>query len=1319
MSVDMVELSVTAAEPVPPGGILQQNRVFLDFFWDLAKPDQEVRLKAVENLVQYLKTNSKADELEYTFKRLVDGLAHTRESARPGFSLALGQVLNAFEDVSLQSILNRVKEKHNMQTAKKKLLRNALFGNLFGVLALHQSGRLPKEPQVVLACVQLLQSLTKHKQHLRDLPVKTMTDILNEIPEEVFEEVLLNALQTDLASAFSTPEQLQLLLVALQRFPQTLKPKKLKKLLGSSTIINTENIPKLTEVLKMAAIAVKKERVLPPVAMDLLKLSLKEDSFQLFWKNAIIHGMMKEPPGPTHYLSFRLLGSALPLLSVTQLKEVLSGELMMHYGEHVVSAQKPDRFKLAPEMDVYVSDFLQGCSDPEKQLAVMVAFSSLTNQGYPVVPSVWRVVQHLQPEAVQKYVEWLKKMFLQPELDTLLDFSTRRQRNMQEGREPKENSVFRLRKWIVARLSSIVDNHQVKRQEDLIMDVARFVFFHAFFTAKKPSADIPETGGKLSIPVDDQTRLVLVNSFFGLLLSMHHLPVAEESTDGAAANQKRALGVTADGTMWIYHLVQYAQVLLSQPKHAQRSQPFTLEQKQAWDSMLESVSNLKKKAVKGPTVENTAFQQLFLLVGMHLFKAPDELLDIMKDLQSCVDRAQEKKDKKKKKKKKATAQEEEEPEWVEVMVDILLSLLSQPSRHIRQVCKTVFSSICPHVTAAALTAILDVLAPDDDEEEDSALVVTDDNKSQNAANDEDDEEEPMEEDESDASEEEDENEEDEDEEDEEEEEEENEDDEAMEEEEEELEGEVDQNFRLELMKVLQGQNALATEEDGSSDEDMDDEAMMKLDEGLAALFSEQKKKNQAKTDERAKMQKEKTLVRDFKIKVLDLVEVFVARQAGSPLVLGLVEPLLTIIDKGMSSDSNQQEQDFLRRAADIFRNQLCRSKVYCKTVGDRQGELHDLLDKLVTKAQKMTDSAVGLYYFSASLYVVKVLRGAPPAETREGQEAARAAVSDLKFTGSMDVDRVSTIFREALSSFLSKRKSPLSAQMFLDLFNRFPVLCVNLLDLLIEHVTSGVRVHQQGQACVLLLRAMQNRDLQQLLSGDPWTELCSKVTGQLTTSFQSVSDTENKVVKDKVLKALELCQFLVKHIHQQKLSVDLEALNTALQTLTSTLTFKKTGKLEDTYWAAMKHFGVMKPKVEKTKPDKSAEEQQQQQQQQQASLKKKKKGFLPETKKRVKRNKPVLEPAGDKLTSTDKPGADKGQSKKKHDKKTKQKRPADGAADSQSSSAKKSKTQSDGKAAKKNKTPPENKPAPKSQAQSDNKPGKKKKKKPKQTTGGM
>lgn len=97
--------------------------------------------------------------------------------------------------------------------------------------------------------------------------------------------------------------------------------------------------------------------------------------------------------------------------------------------------QLPERFKLAPEMETYVSNFLQSCEDSDKQLAVMVAFSSLTNQGYPVVPSVWRVVQFLQPAALQKYVEWLKSMFIEPQLGQLLNFSTRKQKENQERQD--------------------------------------------------------------------------------------------------------------------------------------------------------------------------------------------------------------------------------------------------------------------------------------------------------------------------------------------------------------------------------------------------------------------------------------------------------------------------------------------------------------------------------------------------------------------------------------------------------------------------------------------------------------------------------------------------------------------------------------------------------------------------------------------------------------------------------------------------------------------------------------------------------------------
>lgn len=62
MSIEMVEMSTKTVGPLRSAGILQQNRVFLDFFWDLAKPEQEVRLKAIEDLIQYLKTNNKVSQ---------------------------------------------------------------------------------------------------------------------------------------------------------------------------------------------------------------------------------------------------------------------------------------------------------------------------------------------------------------------------------------------------------------------------------------------------------------------------------------------------------------------------------------------------------------------------------------------------------------------------------------------------------------------------------------------------------------------------------------------------------------------------------------------------------------------------------------------------------------------------------------------------------------------------------------------------------------------------------------------------------------------------------------------------------------------------------------------------------------------------------------------------------------------------------------------------------------------------------------------------------------------------------------------------------
>lgn len=53
--------------------------------------------------------------------------------------------------------------------------------------------------------------------------------------------------------------------------------------------------------------------------------------------------------------------------------------------------------------------------------------------------------------------------------------------------------------------------------------------------------------------------------------------------------------------------------------------------------------------------------------------------------------------------------------------------------------------------------------------------------------------------------------------------------------------------------------------------------------------------------------------------VLDLIEVLVTKQPEHPLVLELLEPLLSIIQHNMrSKGSSKQEQDLLHKTARIF-----------------------------------------------------------------------------------------------------------------------------------------------------------------------------------------------------------------------------------------------------------------------------------------------------------------------------------------------------------------------------------------------------------------
>nr|XP_035155421.1 myb-binding protein 1A isoform X12 [Callithrix jacchus] len=1137
-----------SARPADRHGLLKHSREFLDFFWDIVKPEQETRLAATEKLLEYLRARPKGSEMKYALKRLITGLGVGRETARPCYSLALAQLLQSFEDLPLCSILQQMQEKYDLHQVKKSMVRPALFANLFGVLALFQSGRLVKDQEALRKSVKLLQALAQYQNHLQEQPWKALVDILSEVSEATLEEMLPEVLSTDLDAMFSCPEQLGLFLLAQQKVPS-----RLKKLVGSINLFSDENVPRLVNVLKMAASSVKKERKLPTVALELLHLALKENEFLRFWKGVVEQGLLKLQFWPASYLCFRLLGAALPLLTKEQLQLVMRGDVIRHYGEHTCTAKLPDQFKFATEMEEYVGTFLEGCrDDPERQLAVLVAFSSATNHGLPVVPTFWRVVRFLSPQALQGYVAWLQGMFLQPDLDSLIDLSTDNPKKAQDASQhmPKR-AVFRLRKWIILRLVSLVDNLYLEMEEALTEEVARFCLFHSFFVTKKPTSQIPETRQQLSFPLESQAREAVSSAFFRMLQTLKELEAPS-----------------------------------SEPRAA-------------------------------------AFQHLLLLVGIHLFKSPTESCDLLGDIQTCIRKSLGERCRG----SRTKVIDPQELPWVEVLVEILLALLAQPSHLMRQVARSVFGHVCSHLTPRALQLILDVLSPETSEDVDDHVVVTDESDErwlkaaevlpararrgggsgkivevcdkpaptpQDKSEDGEENRGSESEDQSDGG----------------------------ESEEEERDRDVDQGFREQLMSVLQAGKALSGEE-SEDEEELGDEAMMALDQSLASLFAEQKLRIQARRDEKSKLQKEKALRRDFQIRVLDLVEVLVTKQPENVLVLELLEPLLGIIRRSLRSSSSKQEQDLLHKTARIFTHHLCRGRRYCHDLGDRVEALHGQVARLVEQAGRQPDSSTALYHFNASLYLLRVLKGGTAKghvhETQEVLEAGTdpsPSTEGLQAAGCLDLNLTIRIYSSALSSFLTKRHSPLTVPMFLSLFSRHPVLCKSLLPILVQRVTGPGRPRQQAQACLLLQKTLSMREVRLCFQDPEWKQLIGQVLTKVTENLRTLGEVQTKAEHQQALSSLELLNTVFRTCKHEKLTLDLTVLLGVLQGQQQGLQqgVHSTGssRLLDLYWQAMKTLGVQRPKLEKNPKEIPSATQGP------ISRKRKKKGFLPETKKRKK-----------------------------------------------------------------------------------------------------
>ena len=173
---------------------MAESAPILSFFWDLASVDAAKRVHAGDLLLQAL-TKSQgsgtdaSSDLTYTIKRLVRGLASSRDAARQGFGAVLIEVLITHASVvRIEDVLDLMDSTMQLQGSMDgQEERDMLFGRLFtcaSVLRCKQLSSMLAERQSAVATrvsKELLFCFGK-KTFLQEMAVVLLSELVDQLP---------------------------------------------------------------------------------------------------------------------------------------------------------------------------------------------------------------------------------------------------------------------------------------------------------------------------------------------------------------------------------------------------------------------------------------------------------------------------------------------------------------------------------------------------------------------------------------------------------------------------------------------------------------------------------------------------------------------------------------------------------------------------------------------------------------------------------------------------------------------------------------------------------------------------------------------------------------------------------------------------------------------------------------------------------------------------------------------------------------------------------------------------------------------------------
>ncbi|KAI9918043.1 hypothetical protein PsorP6_012864 [Peronosclerospora sorghi] len=942
------------AEPPPP-----EKSAFLKLFWTLAESERTARVQAAAQLLRHLKHSAKQDtEVQYTVKRLVRGLASSRDAARQGFSTALSGLLTSFpKQLTLRSTHELLRDAMEVHSSMKPMeQREHMFGRLFGLLALHRSGRLSADVPLLVTVIKELLEMALFKRWFREACYESVLSLLPDVPGEVFFTDLAAPIHNALHPHPSKGEERVeawnadqvLLAVGVQRYlhftgidQDQQQMKTLPLVLAASNALQRHHIHLLARPLHGSSGCYPRVHtawlgvfgsVLNPSndGSTVLDTELLQETWTVLVENSLVGSSSSDDSAPTSHerqgLAIKLFELVVPKLPASALRAILTPRFVRCLYINAVAKKN------------YLHEAARHCVKSFAACAPIEFFHFFREQFMSPLSILVPSTSGDSDEEADKPLQ--KEQTCAEDFNALVEIEEKKEREEALKRRTDRARVWTLEILVAALSEMLSAKHQANSvTEDQIL---RFLVFHSFYT---PCDDAKVTPSKrkrknqqdkkvneteidtLAQEASKATPVLSENvANYAKTRLFTLLSVGLAGSDGASASEsvlRRIFAIAND--------MQENSTVVS------LRDPFDEEVTTQFQSLVNHVKKLvntkvthpqnksKKATTRRPLSE--MFLLLFMSAGLQLLDGEqrDDGIVVAADLEKCYSQLVGRETKapaKKKKKEKEQDHVETADESVVVLTDLLLSLLSQDSSALRGIVSEVFRSLLPLLNSACLTTMMNVLQPTVEAE--GAAGVEEEN----------DEFTPIRRGETEV--------------------------ESEEEEEEEV--------------VLSSADAL-------TDALRDNEKLAALhqeDLALAAIVGQVKLRSQRKKDlERAQLQ-----TMHFQLRVLDLLQMFVSqRPEGTEaavakhhaLVISLMTPLFRVLIRLQSAD---RKQYVLRdRLQAVLLHKVLRIKDKVAADNETKKEARDVLRQIVDliRSTPMDKDHSSKVASAAIVYLVRVL----------------------------------------------------------------------------------------------------------------------------------------------------------------------------------------------------------------------------------------------------------------------------------------------------------------------------------------------------------